>query len=532
MLTAEDLAKIQKKRKRSGASSTKPVAVVEPTERHFAVVGQTSAVATSKANGVRSSDDPLRSTPSSQPNQSVEYDPVNFVHFYPYEDFSNFDMRQYFIDSCRFMGIDLFDPNLKTMTADELWSHRCTIRPRPPPQPTASAVSESISVMAPSHPSTISSTAINDVNNNNQNSLDTQTPTSSSLSSATAAWGRSLLLRRLLPYDDPRRQYTSQFIHFFNNYRFKRLFSKSVTDDVFWSNHFMGQGDNPYGPNSVKLFGMASVVRYYSALLKCAPDIIHHLIRSEIYITPQGKMLIAISRMTYSTQTFQGVMDKLADMTLTTPAPTRPASSNNSVSDSPLPDLPSKKDNHDRTCKNHGDDEDDDELDQRSAISSLSGSENSNCMFVDAETDLSLEKGILNPPIYIPETVELSPDGLYVTGTLRDLDTQTNDNLRKHDPQGFYAAFDKSALVNTINSVGPHCAKTNLSTTDSLSSTVLTSAKQIDLEQRELKRASAALDTISLGTGKTICATDTTFCLIAPGMTQAERVWVMHFGIC
>ncbi len=141
MLTAEDLAKIQKKRKRSGASATKPVAVVEPTERHFAVVGQSSAIATAKANGRNcSSDDPLRNTPSSQLNQPVQYDPINFVHFYPYEDFSNFgkiivffrsslfcspdflffyiflcvtDMKQYFLDSCRFMGIDLFDPKLK-----------------------------------------------------------------------------------------------------------------------------------------------------------------------------------------------------------------------------------------------------------------------------------------------------------------------------------------------------------------------------------------------------------------------------------
>jgi hypothetical protein len=126
-----------------------------------------------------------------------------------------------------------------------------------------------------------------------------------------------VLLRRLLPLTDRRRLFSAQYIRLFNNCRLARLFRRSLTPDVHWSNHFLGRGENPYGPNEVNLHGLDSVQKYYESIVRIAPDVVHHLVRSEIFVSAQAHVLVATTRLLYGTRVFRGVTEALADITLT-----------------------------------------------------------------------------------------------------------------------------------------------------------------------------------------------------------------------
>lgn len=109
MLTAEDLAKIQRKRKRPGASAPAPAAApieLSPPQIHMSQQSQNTSglsvntddkstpgsISTLSSGGHSTSKQSHLSMPA-----NTDFDPVNFVHFYPHDDFSNFGKSRDFL---------------------------------------------------------------------------------------------------------------------------------------------------------------------------------------------------------------------------------------------------------------------------------------------------------------------------------------------------------------------------------------------------------------------------------------------------
>lgn len=57
--------------------------------------------------------------------------------------------------------------------------------------------------------------------------------------------------------------------------------------------------------------------KYYESIVHIAPDVVHHLVRSEIFVSAQPNVLVATTRLIYDTRVFRDVTQALADITLT-----------------------------------------------------------------------------------------------------------------------------------------------------------------------------------------------------------------------
>jgi hypothetical protein len=536
MLTAEDLEKIQRKRKRPGASAPAPAAApIEPSPQqiHMSQHSQnTSGLSVntddksapgsifSLSSGGHSTSKQLQlSMPA-----NTDFDPVNFVHFYPHDDFSNFDMLQYFLDTCRFLRLDPFDPNIRSMSPDEMWSHRCSLRPKRPPSPPLSAadliVPLSTSSQTPTSP---------ELNSSSEQGMG--------LSAAAAAYGRSLVLRRLLPYHDPRRQFTAQLIRHFNNYRFNRLFKRCLVPDVHWSNHFIGHGDSPYGPNEVNLHGVPSVVKYYKYITSYVPDVVHNLVRSEIYITAQGRVLIAITRMIYASRVFRGITDQLAAITLTPTTKLNRTSPNCNISMGKASGSASTSSDGSTSTTSGGStgDEEDDEYEDE-GTTFIAALDEEKMLFMNID-DMEDNGRLVHPP-----TVN-TVDGVQVVAKLRA--PTAGEGAAKpqsvSNAQRMFAAYTKSESKTSVSGFVPTAPSQASGPGPGRGPKPVSNSKSPPVppafplpaksSPSEFPTAALALNKVELFDGRLICEMDISFCLLAPNSMFAERVWLLHFGV-
>lgn len=378
------------------------------------------------------------------------------------------------------------------------------------------------------------------------------------LSAAAAAYGRSLVLRRLLPYHDPRRQFTAQLIRHFNNYRFNRLFKRCLVPDVHWSNHFIGHGDSPYGPNEVNLHGVPSVVKYYKYITSYVPDVVHNLVRSEIYITAQGRVLIAITRMIYASRVFRGITDQLAAITLTpTTKPSRTSpngnismgkasgtkgivsrsastSSDRSTSTASGGSASASSDGSTSTTSggSTGDEEDDEYEDE--GTTSIAALDEEKMLFMDID-DMEDNGRLVHPP-----TVN-TVDGVQVVAKLR-APAAVESSAKPHsvsNARRMFAAYTKSESKASVSgsvptapsqaqAPGPGPEPASNSNSLPVPPAFSLPAKP---SSSEFPTAALALNKVELFDGRLICEMDISFCLLAPNSMFAERVWLLHFGV-